>query len=575
MKELVALTKVMAAEKKAIMLSILLGFIASISSVGLLGTGGYLISQAALYPPLYTLTMTIVFVRFFGLSRAASRYAERYFSHKATFTILGKLRVYFYDKIEPLAPALFATYRSGDLLSRVVADVDRLQFFFLRVFYPPLVMVVVFITTGLIIYTYSLGMALVLFGGFLVVGFIIPFIFTFLTGNIGYQLRANRSQLSVVITEYLFGFTDLRTNQRLKTKQAEIETISDQLIADQEKDGILACKGEGVSLFAAYLTAWVALLAGVIYVVSGQLNGVYLAMLVLVTLTVFESATPMAAIPGHVEESKVAARRLFQLTNDQGIERKFLAPDLVDFKKVIKPENISFRDVSFTYPNVARKALSNISLEIKPKSKIAIVGASGSGKSSLIQLLLKFYSEYEGEVTLADRTLADYSEEEARTYFGVILQGNHFFNDTVRANLLISNPEATEQELKNVLADVSLSQLCLNTIMSEKGLSLSGGERQRLAIARMILKDAPIQLLDEPTTGLDSITEQEVLSVLWSKFEGKTVVYITHRLVGLEKMEKIVVLDKGRIIETGSYEDLMKNEGHFYELKQIEKEKFI
>lgn len=212
MKELVALTKVMAAEKKAIMLSILLGFIASISSVGLLGTGGYLISQAALYPPLYTLTMTIVFVRFFGLSRAASRYAERYFSHKATFTILGKLRVYFYDKIEPLAPALFATYRSGDLLSRVVADVDRLQFFFLRVFYPPLVMVVVFITTGLIIYTYSLGMALVLFGGFLVVGFIIPFIFTFLTGNIGYQLRANRSQLSVVITEYLFGFTDLRTN---------------------------------------------------------------------------------------------------------------------------------------------------------------------------------------------------------------------------------------------------------------------------------------------------------------------------------------------------------------------------
>lgn len=575
MKELVALTKVMVAEKKAIMLSILLGFIASISSVGLLGTGGYLISQAALYPPLYTLTMTIVFVRFFGLSRAASRYAERYFSHKATFTILGRLRVYFYDKIEPLAPALFATYRSGDLLSRVVADVDRLQFFFLRVFYPPLVMIIVFITTGMIIYTFSLGMAFILFAGFLVVGFIIPFIFTFLTGNIGYYLRQNRSQLSVVMTEYLFGFTDLRTNLRLKNKQGEIESISEQLIADQEKDGILASKGEGLSLMAAYVTAWFALLVGVIYVESGQLNGVYLAMLVLVTLTVFEAATPMAAIPGHVEESKVAAGRLFQLTNDQKLENKFLAPQTVEFKKIIEPVKISFHDISFSYPNVARKALTKISLVVEPKSKIAIVGASGSGKTSLIQLLLKFYNDYEGKVTLADRSLADYSEEEARTYFGVVSQGDHFFNDTVRANLLLAKPEATDQELKNVLVDVSLAQLCLDNTLSEKGLSLSGGERQRLAIARVILKDAPILLLDEPTTGLDSITEQEVLSVLWSKIEGKTIVYITHRLVGLDKMDKIVVLDKGRIIETGSYEDLMKNKGHFYELKQIEKEKLI
>ncbi|MCT8139455.1 thiol reductant ABC exporter subunit CydC [Anaerobacillus sp. CMMVII] len=570
MKELFTLTKIMMSEKKAIFLAILLGFIASISSVGLIGTGGYLISQSALHPPLYTLTLTILFVRFFGLSRAASRYAERYFSHKATFTILGKLRVYFYDKIEPLAPALFATYRSGDLLSRVVADVDRLQYFFLRVFYPPLVMIVVFITTGVVIYTFSIAMALVLLGGVLIVGIAIPLFFTFFTQNIGLQLREKRSQLSVTITDFLYGFNDLRTNQRLKDKLTDINQISRDLVAEQEKDGMLSSKGESISGLMTFLTAWMMLIVGVTLVDAGQLNGVFLAMLVLITLTVFETATPMAIIPGHIEESRVASERLFKLTNNQN-EQKGRSTEKIDVPTA--PVKITVDRVSFAYPSEERFALKNIQLLIEEKKKVAIVGASGSGKSSFLQLLLKFYDNYRGDIWLGDWNLKDLSEEDARCFFGVVAQENHFFNQTIRANLLLAKPEATDEELEEILKSVALPHIKLNDVLSEKGTSLSGGERQRLAIARMVLKDSPIWLLDEPTTGLDALTEQEVLSVLWPKVEGKTVVYITHKLVGLEKMDEIIVFDKGTIIEQGSYEALLKNKGYFYDLKQLEVEK--
>lgn len=573
MRELLTLTKVMMTEKKAILLSILLGFIAAISSIGLLGTGGYLLSQAALHPPLYTLTLTIILVRFFGLTRAASRYAERYFSHKATFSILGRLRVYFYDKIEPLAPALFANYRSGDLLSRVVADVDRLQYFFLRVFYPPFVMLVVFIATGVMVFTFSIGMTVILFIGFIIVGFIIPILFALLTEKIGYHLREKRSLLSVEITELLFGFTDLKTNRRLNNKIEQINHLSKQLIADQEKDGVLKAKGESLSLTAAYITAWSTLLIGIILVAEGSLNGVYLAMLVLITLTVFEVATPMAHLPGHIEESKVAAKRLFQLTKIKEEKKSEISGVEMVGNGKLKPAKIVFDHVSFSYPKVERHALKKISFEIPEKKKIAIVGASGSGKSSLLNLLLKYYHTYDGEILIGEKPLELYSEEEARSFFSVVAQENHFFNDTIRANLILANPDASELQMKKVLEDVSLKQISLEDRVSEKGLSLSGGERQRLAIARMLLKDAPIVLLDEPTNGLDSMTEKEVMSILWPQVDDRTVIYITHRLVGLEKMDKILVFNKGELVEQGNFDELIKKQGYFYKLKQIEMEK--
>ncbi|OEF97619.1 thiol reductant ABC exporter subunit CydC [Desulfuribacillus alkaliarsenatis] len=570
MRELGTVIKLMVTEKKNIFLAIVFGFLAAISSVGLMGTGGYLISQAALQPPLYTLTITIVSVRFFGLARAGARYVERYVSHKATFSILGKLRVYFYDKMEPLAPAIFMNYRSGDILSRVVADVESLQYFFLRVVYPPLVMLVVFLATGILLLTFSWQMAIALIGGLLIVGILLPALLTYATKNNGYQLRHKRSELSSQATEFFFGFVDLKMNRQLKHKQSELEHTSRELIKEQEKNSNITGVGESLALVGSFLTAWVVLIIGIVLVEAGHINGVFLAMLVLVALTVFEAATPVAALPSHLEESRIAASRLFNLTGQQPIQLEQQLIQDVDDKT---PVPIAFQNVHFAYPNEERKALQGINYTLEPGKKVAIVGPSGSGKSSIVNLLLKYYESFEGSIRLGEIELANYTPEAARQFFGVVSQANHFFHASVRQNLLLAKPQATDEELAQVLAQVQLEHISLDDILSEKGASLSGGERQRLAIARMILKDAPMLLLDEPTTGLDSITEQEVLSVLWPQIAKKSVIYITHRLVGLEKMDEILVINKGQIIEQGSFAELMHNQGYFYQLKQLEAER--
>jgi len=608
MKELLYLLKLMIVEKKQILIAVLLGFIAAISSIGLMGTGGYLISQAALHPPLHALTMTIVTVRFFGLARAGSRYLERYISHKATFSILGRLRVFFYDKIEPLAPALFMNYRSGDLLSRAVADVDSLQYFFLRVLYPPLVMIVVFLATGYLLLIFSWELAVALMFGLLLVGLLVPIVIFYFTKNNGYQLRQKRAEFSDKTTEFMFGFVDLKMNGQLNNRVNEIDLISDSLIIAQNRNSIMAAAGESVALIGSFLTAWLVLLLGVVLVEAGQINGVFLALLVLATLTVFETTIPIASMPTHIDESRVAAKRLFAITDsnseqlvsdnmhnnitdsncdnilsynivsDNIASANFVTDNngvkvMLTAKDMLQADiDIEFRNVTFAYPNAQRLALKGINLTISPGKKVAIIGPSGSGKSSILNLLLKFYTTFQGQIYLGGKEIRQYSDEEVRLLFGVVAQANHFFNATVRANLLLAKRSATDEELLKALHQVSLGHVQLDEVISEKGISLSGGERQRLAIARMILKNAPILLLDEPTTGLDALTEKEVLSALSPVMNNKTVIYITHRLVGLENMDEIVVVNKGTIIEQGNYIELLENKGYFYQLKQLEKE---
>jgi ATP-binding cassette subfamily C protein CydC len=601
MKELLYLLKMMIVEKKQILLAVLLGVVAAIGSIGLMGTGGHLISQAALHPPLHALTLTIVTVRFFGLARAGSRYLERYVSHRATFSILGRLRVFFYDKIEPLAPALFMNYRSGDLLSRVIADVEILQYFFLRVVYPPLVMIFVFLATGYLLMMFSWKLAVVLMIGLLLVGLLVPVVIFYLTKNNGYQLRQKRAEFLDRTTEFMFGFVDLKMNGQLNKRVNEIDATSDSLIIAQNRNSIIAAAGESVALVGSFLTTWIVLLLGVILVEADQINGVFLALLVLATITVFETAIPIASMPTHIDESRVAAKRLFAITDSNSAELvsenmdNNMLDNIVSDKdgeeaaltvlenikreqaKVMLQEaiNIEFRNVTFSYPNAQRLALRKINLTISPGKKVAIIGPSGSGKSSILNLLLKFYTSFKGQIYLGEKEIGQYSDEDARLLFGVVAQANHFFNATVRANLLLANRDASDEELLKVLHQVSLGHIQLDEVISEKGISLSGGERQRLAIARMLLKNAPLLLLDEPTTGLDALTEKEVLSTLWSVINNKTVIYITHRLVGLEKMDEIIVVNKGTIIEQGNYSELLDKRGYFYQLKQLETETII
>ncbi|MCR8849515.1 thiol reductant ABC exporter subunit CydC [Rossellomorea sp. SC111] len=568
MKELAFVVKLMMKEKKDIVYSILLGFLAGITSVGLFASSGYLISKAALEVPFYALTVMIALLKLFGLTKAISRYGERYFSHRATFTILANLRVSIYEKIEPLAPGIFGRYRSGDLLSRIVGDVESLQNFFLRVFYPPIILVMVFLSTILFTLFYSVSIALVLLGGLLLTGYIVPAYFAFKQRKIEATLRERRGELSTEVTEFLYGFRDLKIYRRLEDKKASLVQAAGDYVSEQERESRYSLFSHSTNILVALLISWIVLALGAYSVAAGRLDGIFLAMLVMISLTVFENATPMAILPTHYEDSRRAAARLSTITPKEPIERD--APPL---GLVLEGDAPSFcmKDVSFTFDDEERKSLDGVSLELPAGSKTAIVGPSGSGKSTLLQLLLHFYSADEGAIFVNDASIKDIDKGALWRNANVVLQENHFFYGTIKENLMLVSDDLTEEEMESALETVKLGHISLEDEVLEKGENLSGGEKQRLAIARALLKDSPLWMLDEPTSSVDALMEKDIFDHLYSAADGDTLVLISHRLTGLEKMDQIIVMDQGSVVESGNYNELMSRKGYFYEMKQIEK----
>ncbi|MET3506373.1 thiol reductant ABC exporter subunit CydC [Halalkalibacter oceani] len=568
MKELAAVMKLMLHEKRDIVYSVIAGFLAGIAAVGLFASSGYLISKGALMPPLYALTVTIAFVKLFGFLRALGRYVERYYSHRATFTMLSRLRLSFYEKLEPLAPSLFQTYRSGDLLARIVGDVESLQHFFLRVFYPLVVLLLVFFATIVFTAFYSVAIALVLLTGLFLTGVLIPAWFALRQRRLNSNLRDKRGELSTEVTEFLYGFKDLTLYQQQANKEAELSRAAAEYVGEQEREGRQILASRAVNTAASLLVSWVVLALGAYLVTTGELDGLFLAMLVMISLTVFENATPMAAFPSYFEDSRSAARRLASVV-EQPAQTETEAELQSPGNEV--PE-IWFERVSYTYPGEGRRALTDISLELKRGSKTAIVGASGSGKSTVLQLLLGIVGPEQGVVRWNGSELRQLSKEKIWEQANVVLQENHFFYGTIRDNLQLASSEANDQEMKAVLKRVALEHLSLDDQVLEKGENLSGGEKQRLALARAMLKQARVWLLDEPTSSVDALTEERLYQELFRQAEGATVVLVSHRLTGLERMDQIIVMEDGRIVEAGSFEELMKANGYFYQMKEIEKD---
>jgi ATP-binding cassette subfamily C protein CydC len=572
MKDLAIVIKLMMVEKKDIFLSILLGFTAGIAAVGLFASSGYLISKAALMPPIYALTVMIALLKLFGFARALSRYGERYFSHRATFTILSNLRVSFYEKLEPLAPGIFQKYRSGDLLARIVGDVESLQNFFLRVFYPPIVLVIVFLSTIFFLFFYSVYIALVIFIGLLLTGFVVPAIFAWKRRKVLSKVREERGELSTEVTELLYGFRDLKIYQKLTGKEEQLVKAADSYLKEQEREGVQAMFNQSVNSFASLFVSWMVLALGAFLVVEGDLNGLFLAMLVMISLTVFENATPMAVFPNHLEDSRRAATRLYSVVKD---ENNVNSEDPVETLPIGKALDVELEKASFTFPDEPRVTLNELSLRLPAGSKTAIVGPSGSGKSTVLQLLLKIQEAECGQVRIGGIPIAQVIQENLWENTNVVLQENHFFYGSIRDNLMLAGEELEESSLLSALAIVRLDHFSLDDQVLEKGENLSGGEKQRLAIARAMLKGGRLWLLDEPTSSVDVLTEKAIFDYLFEQAKEDTVVLVSHRLTGLEKMDQIIVMEQGRIVETGSFTELMERKGYFYEMKQIEKSVFM
>ncbi|GAV22781.1 thiol reductant ABC exporter subunit CydC [Carboxydothermus pertinax] len=549
MKEL---AKILRSDLKEVLLAVTLGVLAVLSSIGLFATSAYLIAKAALRPPAYTLTLAIVGVRFFGLSRAVFRYLERYFSHKTTFNFLAQIRIFFYEKIEPKAPAILQKVRTTDLLARMVADIESLQNFFLRVVYPYLVMFIVFLLIASFLKSFSFWFSLLLFMGFITGSVLIPVIFGKKSLELGKKLRTQRAALSNCLGELIAGYIDLKTTNSLTDKVLKVEKLSQKLLVFRQKAALLNALSESGFLLLSHVTGFLALILAVYLSSEGKLAGVLMALVVLTVQTSFEALFPAASARQYWEENKESAQRVFSLINEP-------PPVIEGVGKSTLPlsHSLEFKEVSLIYPGNSKPSLERVSFSLAQGQKIAVVGPSGSGKSSIIKLLLRFY-DYEGEILLGGEDLKGFAPEAVRTLFGVVSQESFIFNTTLEENLRVAKPGASREELLEVLQKVNLTHLALSLEVGERGERLSGGERQRLLLARLLLKDAPIWLLDEPTTGLDALTEKEVLENLWDVALGKTVLYITHRLVGLEKMDEILVMEQGKIVEKGNYAEIFK-----------------
>jgi ATP-binding cassette, subfamily C, bacterial CydC len=554
-------------------LSVLLGVATVAGNVGLLSTAAYVISAAALVSYISLLTIPIYLVRFFSVSRSFSRYFERLVSHDVTFRLLGGVRSWFYARLVPLAPAFLEGYRSGDLLSRLVEDVEELENLYLRAVSPVLIAAVVSGLAFATLYPFGLALALAVLAFLAAAGVGVPLLVWILSRGLGRRQLQLRSQLSSRIVDGTQGVQDLLAFGREEEQRQEIEALNRKLGRIERRIASIAGLQGSLGDLLTNLAMLTALVLAIPLVAAGEVRGVYLAFLALVALGVFEAATPLGTAFRTIGRTIAAGERLFEISDSEPAIRnpKSALPLPEDF-------TLQFHNVSFRYGEDEPFSLEDVSFTLKPGRRVAVVGPSGSGKSTLAALILRFRDPQEGEIRLGGRNLADYADRDVRRLVSAVPQGTHVFNDTLRNNLLLAGPEASDGALEMALERAQISGFVerlpdqLNTYVGEQGTRLSGGERQRLAVARALLKDAPLLVLDEPTANLDTVTERELLASVWDAARDRAVLLITHRLVGMEEVDEILVLDAGRVVERGTREQLRAAGGLYSRMLRTQRE---
>jgi thiol reductant ABC exporter CydC subunit len=541
-RRLVGLAHVRAAR---VALSVFLGSLAVCFGVALMATAGYLISRAAEQPPILSLTVTIVAVRFFGIARPLDRYLERLASHDLALRALGRIRTRFYERIEPLAPAQLEAYRRGDLLMRMVGDVDALQGLYLRGLLPPLVALLAAAACVGATAAFLPAAAAILAAGLIVGGVAVPVAAGALARSAGRRQAGARGALTAELVECLRGAPELVVFGREEAALARIRAADRELARLARRDALVAGLADALSILVAGLTAAGVLAIAVSAHDAGALDRVLVAMLALLALSSFDAVAPLPAAARELSANLAAGRRVLELIDREPPIRDPVHP----LAPPSGPAEVSLEGVTARYSPYEQPALSRFDLRLEPGKLIALVGPSGTGKTTVTSLLLRFLDPEEGRVTMAGRDLREYRQEDVRCAFALAGQDAHLFNSTIRANLVLAKPGASDAELDGVLrrarigAWVSSLPDGLDTLVGEEGMQLSGGQRQRLVLARALLADAPVLILDEPTAHLDPPTARALIDDVLDAAASRTVLLITHRTEGLERMDEVVALE--------------------------------
>ena len=553
--------------------AILLGIVSVAGNVGLLGMAAYLIAAAALKPLLITLTLPIYLVRFFSVTRAVSRYAERLVAHGVTFTLLARLRVWFYARLEPLAPARLLELRSGDVLARAIKDVDELQNVYLRVVSPVAVALAIVALTVGVFALFNPTMALVAALFLAAAGVGVPLLAMLLARGVGRRQVAARGELNARIVDGIQGVQDILACGDAREQRRRVAALDGVLGRTQRRMAAIAGLHLALNDLLMNMALWVILLLAIPLVARASISGVYLGVLALTILAAFEGVQPLGQAFQSLGQTLAAGERVLAVLD--ATPRVTDPPAPLPAPRVY---GVRFDHVSFRYDAAGALALDGVSVDVPPGGRVAIVGPSGAGKSTLARLLPRFWDPTEGTVLLGGHSVAAYGLDDLRAAVGVVSQDTYIFNDTLRGNLRLARPDATNVQIERAVEQSQLADLAralpagLDTWVGEQGLRLSGGERQRLAIARALLKDAPVLVLDEATANLDPATERALLAALDRLMEGRTTLIITHRLVAMERMDEILVLDGGRIIERGVHDYLYAARGAYRRMIDVQDE---
>ncbi|HSL42512.1 MAG TPA: thiol reductant ABC exporter subunit CydD [Anaerolineales bacterium] len=553
-------------------LSVLLSTITIGSSVALIGTSSWLISTAALHPSVAELGVSVVGVRFFGIARGVFRYLERLVSHNITFRLLARLRVWFYEKLEPLAPARLMEYRSGDLLARVMGDVETLENFYVRVISPTLTAILIGLGVSFFFASFYLPIALVLLGLFLAIGFILPLLSQLASRGPGQRLIAQRADIQTQLVDGIQGIAELLAFGRGTGRVQQIRQVGKTYGSTQKQMARISGIHSALAAFLTNFGLWLVLVLVIPQVTTGSIDGVMLGTFALMTLASFEAVTPLPLAAQMWNASREAAKRLFEVvdaepavkeTGEKGLETGL-------------PHGLQISNLSFSYPTQSVPALKDITFGVAAGKSIAIVGPSGAGKSTITNLLLRFWDYEAGDISLDGISVRGLNHDEVRKQFALVSQNSYFFNTTIRENLRLARRSANPEEIESAARAAQIHEFIVrlpkgyDTLIGEQGLRLSGGERQRLAIARALIKDAPILIFDEPTANLDPQTERQVLQTLFQTMREKTSLLITHRLIGLENVDEILVMDAGQIVERGTHQELLARQGLYYRLWDLQ-----
>nr|WP_225801177.1 thiol reductant ABC exporter subunit CydD [Streptomyces sp. NK15101] len=560
--------------KGRMVLALLLGSLALGSAVGLMAVSGWLISRASEQPPVLHLMVAVTATRAFGIGRAVFRYAERLVSHDAVLRMLADLRVSVYRRLERIAPAGLSRARRGDLLARLVQDVDALQDYWLRWLLP--------VGAAFLVGAASAGFTAwllpeagaVLAVGLLIAGAVVPAAGGVLARRAERRLAPARGTLATAVADLLRGCAELTVAGALRGRIERARDADRALTSIASRQAAATALGAGLSALVCGLTVAAAALVGVQAVRDGRLDGVALAVIVLTPLAAFEAVTGLPLAVQYRQRIRRSAERVFEVLDAPVPVHEPRTPAAPP----ASPFPLELAGLSARHGGQERLALDGFGLTLEAGRRVAVVGASGSGKTTLAQVLLRFLDVEHGTYRIGGVPATELDGDAVRRFVGLCAQDAHLFDSSVRENLRLAKVGADDGELREALRRARLLDWVdglpagLDTLVGEHGSRLSGGQRQRLALARALLADFPVLVLDEPAEHLDLVTADALTDDLLRATEGRTTVLITHRLHGLDAVDEVVVLDGGRTVQRGPYAELAAADGPLRRMLEQERE---